>query len=64
MMSPLAAISPQWRKAIRYCAGGALIILLLAISPYLLDVLTRTIDWIIELFPHSRPLWEETSWLR
>jgi hypothetical protein len=60
----LAAISPRSRKAFRYCAWGALIVLLLAISPFRLDVLSRTFDWIIGLFHHSRPLWEETSWLR
>jgi hypothetical protein len=64
MMPLLAAISPRSRKVLGYCAWGALIILLLALSPYLLDFLSRAIDWIIGLFPHSRPLWEETSWLR
>lgn len=63
-MPLFATISPRSRKAIRYCAWGALIVLVLAISPSLLDILSRVIDWIIGLFPHSRPLWEETSWLR
>ncbi len=64
-MTPLLrTISPRSRKAIRYCAWGALIVLLLVISPFLVDLLIRGIDWIIGLFPHSRPLWEETSWLR
>jgi hypothetical protein len=64
MSAPLAPNSPQWRRAIRYCAWGTLIVLLLVISPFLVQVLIRGIDWIIGPFPHSRPLWEETSWLR
>lgn len=64
-MRPLfAAISPPSRKLIRSCAWGALIVLFLAISPFLFDVLSRGIDWIIGLFPHSSGLWEESSWLR
>jgi hypothetical protein len=64
MMLILRTISPRSRKVIRYCTWGALIVLVLAISPFLVDVLIRGIDWIIGLFPHSRSLWEETSWLR
>lgn len=64
MMPPLAAISPKPRKAIRYCARGALLVLLSVISPFLFDVLIYGVDRIIGLFPHSRLSWEETSWLR
>lgn len=60
----LSAISPWSRGTSCYCAWGALIVLPLAVLPFLLDVLGRTIDWIIGVFRQSRPLWEETSWLR
>jgi len=64
MMPPLTAISPRSRKAIRCCARGALIVLLPATSPFFIDVLIRGVDRTIGPFSHSRPLWEETSWLR
>lgn len=58
----LAASSPRCRNLRCFGTWSVLIILTLAAVPFLLDVLSRGIDWMIELFPHSDKLWEQPSW--
>lgn len=56
------AISPQWKRLLRFVGWAALIVLLLASLPFLFDLMNRGIGWIIGLFPRPDDLWKECSW--
>lgn len=58
----LAASSPRCRNLLCFGTWSAPIIVILASMRFLLDVLSRGIDWVIELFSHSDKLWEQPSW--
>lgn len=53
------AISPRGRKLLRFAAWGVLIVLVLAIAPFLFDVVGRVIDWFIGLLPHPSHSWQD-----
>lgn len=53
------AISPRGRKLLRFAAWGVLIVLALAIAPFLFDVVGRVIDWLIGLLHHPSHSWQD-----
>ncbi len=57
-----AAMSPRWRKLLRFAGWGALIVVIFESAPFLFDLVGRGIGWIIGLFPHPDELWKECSW--
>ena len=57
-----AAMSPRWQLLLGFVACGVLIVLVLASSPFLFDLMSRGIGWIMALFPHPDESWKERSW--
>ena len=53
------AISPRGRKLLRFAVWSVLIVLALAIAPFLFDVVGRVIDWLIGLLHHPSPSWQD-----
>jgi hypothetical protein len=57
------ALYPRCRNLLRFGLWGGLAGVLLVSSPYLLNILTRGIDWITGPFPDFDNLWEVPLWL-
>jgi hypothetical protein len=55
--------SPRSWKLLCLAAWGLLIVLILALLPFLVDVLSRLADWFTGLLPHPFRSWEESPWL-
>jgi hypothetical protein len=55
-------ISPRSRTLLMIAGCAVVIILVLANLPFLIDALSRAVDWFIGLFPHPTRLWEESLW--
>jgi hypothetical protein len=49
---------PRCWNLSRFVLWGGLVAVLLVSSPYVLDILTRGIDWITRSFPSFDKLWE------
>lgn len=55
-------ISPPWQGLVRFAAWGVFIVLVLASLPFLFDLISRGIGWIMGLFPRPDDLWKECPW--
>ena len=55
-------ISPRSRTLLLIAGCAVVTIFVLANLPFLIDALSRTVDWFIGLFPHPTRLWEESIW--
>lgn len=58
----LVLISPPWQGLRRFAAWGVFIVLVLASLPFLFDLMSRGIGWIMGLFPRPDDLWKECPW--
>jgi hypothetical protein len=56
------AMAPRWQRLLEFAAWGALIVVILAIAPFLFDLVGRGIGWIIGLVPRPEELWKECPW--
>lgn len=57
-----SAISPRWQRLLEFAAWGAFIVLIFASAPFLFDLVSRSVGWVIQLFPHPGELWKECRW--
>lgn len=57
-----AATIPRWKRLLCFAAWAAIIILFLASLPFLFDLMSRGIGWIMGLFPRPDDLWKECPW--
>jgi len=57
-----AAMSPWWRPLLGFAAWGVLIVLVLVSLPFLFDLMSRGIGWIVALFPHPDESWKSCPW--
>lgn len=55
-------ISAPWQGLLRFAAWGVFIVLVLASLPFLFDLMSRGIGWIMGLFPRPDDLWKECPW--
>ena len=62
-MKRLFAMIPlRWLRLLRFAAWGVFILLVLASSPFLFDLIGRGIGWIMGLFPRPDDFWKECPW--
>jgi hypothetical protein len=54
--------SPRSRGLLLIAGSGVAVILVLTNLPFLVNALSRTVDWFIGLYPHPTRLWEESLW--
>ena len=57
-----AMISPRWQRPLRFAAWGMFIVFVSVNLPFLFDLMSRGIAWIMGLFPHADDLWKECPW--
>jgi hypothetical protein len=58
----LVGVSPRSRRLLRLVGWAAVVLLILAALPFLVEILLRVADWFTSLFPHSSRLWEVSPW--
>jgi len=62
MRGLLTAFFPRWKPLLCFAAWAAIIVLFLASLPFLLDLMSRGIGWIMGLFPRPNDLWKGCPW--
>ncbi len=55
-------ISAPWQGLLCFAAWGVFIVLVSVSLPFLFDLLSRGIGWIMGLFPRPDDLWKECPW--
>ncbi len=57
-----APMSARWQRLLGFAAWAAFIVVIFASAPFLFELMSRGIGWIIGLFPHPDESWKECSW--
>ncbi len=57
-----AMISPRWHRLLPFTASGIFIVFVSVNLPFLFDLMSRWIGWIMGLFPRPDDLWKECPW--
>lgn len=53
----------SWRLWLGIVLCTVLVVLVVALTPCLCDLLGRLVDWLASLMSHPHPLWKESPWL-
>ncbi len=57
-----SAMSPRWQRLLGFDTWGVFIVLVLVSLPFLFDLMSCGIGWIMALFSHPDESWKECSW--
>ena len=62
MKRVFSATSPGWQRFLCFAACGVFIVMVSVNLPFLFDLMSRGIGWIVALSPHPDESWKGCRW--